>query len=332
MPTTTVLMAVHNAAPFLEDAVASVFNQTFVDFEFLVVDDGSTDNTGAMLAQLTDPRLRVISLVNNVGLVAALNVGIEEARGDLIARMDGDDVCEPRRLELQVEFMQAHPEVVLLGTGFVWIDAGGHVFERVRFPTEDSDLQPQLLNGNQFCHPSVMLRTDIVRRVGGYRSLAGGPAQDYDLWLRMAEQGKIANLAQMLVRYRMHENQTSISKLVKQRRAAHLYLTLARQRRSGAGEDIVAARQASEGHQPEVINALRADYQRWALRFAAIGQKRLAASMLLNAFRLDRTHPAAWLGLWHIIVAEWESSWLGTRLGWYAKRLTRRRVRPSRHG
>ena len=100
MPTTTVLMAVHNAAPFLEDAVASVFNQTFVDFEFLVVDDGSTDNTGAMLAQLTDPRLRVISLENNVGLVAALNVGIEEARGDLIARMDGDDVCEPRRLEL----------------------------------------------------------------------------------------------------------------------------------------------------------------------------------------------------------------------------------------
>lgn len=332
MPTTTVLMAVYNAAPFLEDAVSSVLSQTFVDLELLVVDDGSTDNTCALLSRLTDPRLRVISLASNVGLAAALNIGIEEARGDLIARMDGDDVSEPRRLELQVEYMRAHPEVVLLGTGFVWMDANGHVFERVRFPTEDSVLQPQLLNGNQFCHPSVMLRADIVRRVGGYRSLAGGPAQDYDLWLRMAEQGKIANLAQMLVRYRMHENQTSVSKLVKQRQAAHLYLTLALQRRSGAGEDIVTAKQASEVYQPDVINALRADYQRWALRFAAIGQRRLAVGMLLNAFRLDWTNPAAWLGLGRIIVAEWESSWLGARLGWYAKRFARCRARASRHG
>ena len=329
MPAVTVLMAVHNAAQFLTEAIDSVLRQTFEDFEFLVVDDGSTDATAELLSACTDPRLRVVGLARNGGLAAALNIGVANARSELLARMDGDDISEPQRLERQVTFMREHPEVLLLGTGFVRMDAVGRPVERVQYPTDDAVLQERLLTGNQFCHPSVMMRTPVVRLLGGYRALAGGAAQDYDLWLRIAERGRVANLPEMLVKYRMHESQTSVSKLVRQRQAAHLYKTLALQRRAGLDEDIDAAQRASEPDQPAVVQALRADYQRWALRFAATGRRTLALQMLLNAFRLDRGHPGAWFGLWRIIAAEWESSWLGMRIRWYSKRVAGLRRGPS---
>lgn len=321
MPAVTVLMAVHNAARFLKEAIDSVFDQTFQDFEFLVVDDGSTDTTDAILASYADPRLRVMRLAENGGLAAALNAGIRESRGGLIARMDGDDVCEPRRLERQVVFLRERPDVLLLGTGFVRTDVDGRIFERVQYPTDNAALQERLLDGNQFCHPSVMFRTNVVRRLGGYRALAGGAAQDYDLWLRIAEQGEIANLPEMLVRYRMHESQTSVSKLVKQRQAAHLYLTLALQRRAAGTENIDAAQEATACTQAAVVQALRADYLRWATRFAATGRHGSAIHMLIRAFRLDRKHPGVWFALWRILVGEWESSWPGKRARWYSRRI-----------
>jgi glycosyltransferase involved in cell wall biosynthesis len=321
VPAVTVLMAVHNAAQFLKEAIDSVLNQTFQEFEFLVVNDGSTDATDEILCSYIDPRLRAIRLTENVGLAEALNVGIREARCGLIARMDGDDVCDPRRLAMQVAFLCEHPDVLLLGTGFVRTDADGKPFERVQYPTDDAVLQERLLDGNQFCHPSVMFRTDVARRLGGYRALAGGTAQDYDLWLRIAEQGKIANLPEMLLRYRSHESQTSVSKLVRQRQAAHLYLTLALQRRAGKAEDIDAAQQASDCTQPAVVQALRTDYLRWAERFAATGRRRLAIQMLSSAFRLDYKHPGVWSGLWRILAGEWGSSWPGKRVLWYSKRV-----------
>lgn len=321
MPVVTVLMAVHNAAQFLTEAIDSVLRQTFEDFEFLVVDDGSTDTTDAILASYADPRLRVMRLAENGGLAAALNVGIRESRCDLIARMDGDDVCDPRRLERQVVFLRERPDVLLLGTGFVRTDAAGRAFERVQLPTDDAVLQEWLLDGNQFCHPSVMFRTNVVRQLGGYRALAGGAAQDYDLWLRIAEQGKIANLPDMLVRYRMHESQTSVSKLVKQRQAAHLYLMLALQRRADGAENIDAAQEASDCPQTAVEQALREDYLRWATRFAATGRRWPAMQMLIRAFRLDRKHPGAWFALWRILVGELESSWPGQRARWYSRRI-----------
>lgn len=324
MPEVTVLMAVHNAAPFLREAVDSVLGQTFKDFEFLIIDDGSTDATGELLATYTDTRIRVIRLVENSGLVAALNVGIDESRGDLIARMDGDDICEPRRLELQVAFLRQHPQVLLLGTGFVLIGTDGYPFERVLYPTDDAVLQERLLDGSQFCHPSVMMRPDVVRRLGGYRDVGRGPAEDYDLWLRIAEQGQIANLPEVLLRYRVHEGQTSVSKLVRQRQTAHLYKTLALQRRAGHGEDVEAAQSASNCDQADVVQALRTDYLRWALRFAATGRRGLATRMVLSAYRLDRWHPGPWLGLGRIMVAELESSWFGRRVRWYSRQVAGR--------
>ena len=332
MPAVTVLMAVHNAAPFLKEAIDSILDQTFQDFEFLVVNDGSTDTTDAILSSYTDPRLRVIRLAENVGLAAALNVGISESRCDLIARMDGDDVCDPRRLELQVVFLRECPDVLLLGTGFFRTDVDGRIFERVQYPTDDAVLQERLLAGSQFCHPSVMMRTPVVRLLGGYRALAGGAAQDYDLWLRIAEQGQIANLPDVLLRYRIHEGQVSVSKLVRQRQAAQLYKTLALQRRGGGREDIDAAQRASQCDQADMVRALRADYLRWALRFAATGRRGLAMQMVLSAHRLNRWHPGAWMSLCRIVVAECESSWPVARVHWYAKRVLARLLGRSSRG
>lgn len=332
MPVVTVLMAVHNAAQFLTEAIDSVLRQTFEDFEFLVVDDGSTDTTAALLSACTDARLRVIRRAHNGGLSAALNIGIAEARGDLLARMDGDDVSAPQRLERQVAYMREHPEVLLLGTGCVRMDAAGRPFERIQYPTDAPVLQERLLAGNQFCHPSVMMRTQVVRLLGGYRALAGGAAQDYDLWLRIAEQGEIANLPDVLLRYRIHEGQVSVSKLVRQRQAAQLYRTLALQRRGGGHEDIDAAQRASQCDQGDMVRALRADYLRWALRFAATGRRGLAMQMVLSAHRLNRWHPGAWMSLCRIVVAECESSWPVARVHWYAKRVLARLLGRSSRG
>lgn len=323
-------MAVHDAERYLGEAVESIFGQTFRDFEFLVVDDGSTDATGAILSSYTDPRLRVIRLKNNVGLPAALNAGLREVRTPLIARMDGDDVSDMRRLEFQVAFMGSHPDVVLLGTGFVRIDANGRPFEKVLLPVDHGVLQEQLLMGSQFCHPSVMVRTEVMRAVGGYRALAGGAAQDYDLWLRIAERGRIANLPHVLLRYRMHEGQISVSRLERQRQAANVYRILALQRRAGLAENIDAALQESVPDGADMTRAVSSEYRLRALRFAATGQRRAAMGFLAQSFRLTPTEPKLLACFLRICWGELESSRLGAVLRWYGKKLLS--LQPRRHG
>ena len=330
MPAVSVLMAVHDAERYLKEAVESILDQTFRDFEFLVVDDGSTDATGAILSNYTDSRLRVIRLENNGGLPAALNIGLREACGPLIARMDGDDVSDTRRLELQVAFMHEYPDVLLLGTGFVRIDAAGRPFDKVQLPTEDGVLQGQLLVGSQFCHPSVMVRTDIMRAVGGYRSISGGAAQDYDLWLRIAEHGKIANLQQPLLRYRMHEGQISVGRLERQRQAANIYRTLALQRRSGLGENLDAAQRENASDGADMTRAVSAEYRLRALRFAVVGQRLAAMKFLLESFRLTPADPRVVGCFFRILWGELESSRVGVMLRWYGKKMLALRPRGSR--
>jgi glycosyltransferase involved in cell wall biosynthesis len=310
MPEVTVLMPVHNAAPFLREAVDSVLCQTFDDFELLVIDDGSTDATGELLSGYADRRMRVVRLESNAGLVAALNIGISQARAALIARMDGDDICEPQRLELQVAFMWQHPDVVLLGSGFVRVDTAGRPLQRVVYPKENEVLQEKLLEGSVFCHPSTMMRADVVRQLGGYRDLGGGPAEDYDLWLRISERGQIANLSDVLLRYRVHAGQTSVRKLLSQRQAAYFCKILAMQRRAGQTENLEAAQSMTLLFPQELVQALRADYLRWAETLAAGGHRGLALQMVMGAHRLNRRHPAPWLQFCRIILAEL-SGWAG---------------------
>src|SRR5712671_2127821 len=235
-PAISVIMPVRNGAEWLAEAVASVRAQEFGDFEFLIVDDGSDDGTAAMLSTFAaaDPRIRLLRQAAQ-GIVAALNSAIAEARAPYLARLDADDRARPDRLGKQFAFMQAHPEIGLVGTFAERIDAAGNVIGRLAPPTDPARLARTLERTNPFIHSSVMMRTALVRRIGGYRA-AFGAAEDYDLWLRMAEAGGIANLADYLTQYRWHDSNLSRRDAIRQSFSVRLAQRSAAGRRSSVGD------------------------------------------------------------------------------------------------
>jgi len=215
-PAISVVMSVYNGEEYLAEAVESILAQTFGDFEFIVIDDGSTDGTARMLAEYAarDGRVRVVTQENR-GRPAALNLGMEMAQADLIARMDADDVALPERFERQVKFLEAHREVGLLGTGVEHIGPRGQRLGALIAPTEDREIRETMRRWCAFRHPTVMMRKAAALAAGGYRS-ALRDADDYDLWLRMAERTRMANLPQILLRYRIHPKQVSVSNMAHQ--------------------------------------------------------------------------------------------------------------------
>jgi glycosyltransferase involved in cell wall biosynthesis len=216
-PRVSVVMPVYNAGRYLGPAVESILHQTFGDFELIAVNDGSTDGSLKMLqtAAMHDSRLRIITRENR-GIVATLNDGLAAARGQYIARMDSDDIALPHRLAEQVAWLDAHPEVVVLGTAYDWVDEKARMIERW-FPTTDHDaIERALLTGeNPICHPSVMMRAAAVRAVGGYRP-ESWPPEDLDMWLRMAEVGRLAVMPKVLMQYRVHGGALSNLKIQRQ--------------------------------------------------------------------------------------------------------------------
>lgn len=203
-PDVSVVMAVKDGERYVEKAIRSILGQTFEKFELIVIDDGSSDRTPEILDRFSDPRLRVLTQTNQ-GLAASLNKGVRVARSSLIARMDADDVCEPERLEKQVAFMSDRPEIGLLGAATRVIDEAGKELRTWTPPLDDAQIRNELIQANQFAHPSVMFRKDVFEAVGGYADMPF--AQDYDLWLRMAGVCKLANLPEPLLQRRETEGQ-----------------------------------------------------------------------------------------------------------------------------
>ena len=209
-PRITVAMSVYNNAPYLAAAIESICAQSFADFEFVIVNDGSSDESGAIIDRFaaSDSRIRAIHQPN-AGLIASLNRILDEARGTLIARMDGDDIALPERFARQVAYLDAHPHIGVLGTGCSCIDEQGkpHLY-RFENVVSTEEILDDLKNGPPLCHPSVMMRTEVVRAVGGYhRSYAH--CEDYDLWLRLSERVPLANLPDRLLLYRQSPTQVS---------------------------------------------------------------------------------------------------------------------------
>lgn len=230
-------MPVYNAERYLTEAMDSILAQTFTDFELIVIDDGSTDGSRAILNRYaaTDPRVRMIRRPNT-GLTPALNECLELARGEFIARMDADDVSLPERFELQIDYLRANPDVLLLGGAYDLIDGAGRLLRRVSQPPDDRSLQEICLSGRTpICHPSAMMRTAETLRVGGYDEQFE-VAQDLDLWLRLGEIGKMACLPQTLVKYRMHENSMSEQRQEQQVAEMRLSCELAWRRRGIGGQ------------------------------------------------------------------------------------------------
>jgi glycosyltransferase involved in cell wall biosynthesis len=210
-PLVTVLMSVYNGARFLEEAVESIRNQTFSDFEFLIIDDGSNDASPAILARqaVADRRIRILTQENR-GLIVSLNRGFGEARGELVARMDADDIARPRRLESQVAFLEAHKDITVLGGCADVIDVNGRRSQTVRFPERPDQIRRHMRElGCAVAHPTVLFRLKAVRDAGGLRR-AYRHAEDYDLWLRMVETCDFANLPDIVLSYRRHQGSVSI--------------------------------------------------------------------------------------------------------------------------
>lgn len=206
-PRVSVLMAAYNAAPYVQAAVDSILAQSFTDFELIVIEDGSSDDTPAILAQCAqrDARVRILNLPH-VGLSTALNRGLELARGGLVARMDADDIARPARLAKQVAFMDQHPGVGLCGT---WGELLGPRSRIIwRYAVSDAELRCRQLFETALLHSSVMMRPALVRAAGGYNP-AYRAAEDFDLWVRLAEHTRMANLPEPLLLYRRHAAQVT---------------------------------------------------------------------------------------------------------------------------
>ncbi len=203
-PAVSWLLCTHAANEQLRQAIRSCLNQTFTNFELLVIVNGASANNVAAAARSWsggDSRVRVITTAVR-HLTFSLGLGLHHARAALVARMDGDDLSRPHRLERQVEFMKLHPDVVVLGSAYDLVDSDDLFLETVLPPTENKEIRKALLRGNPLCHPSVMFRRAEVLAAGGY--LGDIYAQDYDLWARLAVNPAIrfANLSEVCLSYR----------------------------------------------------------------------------------------------------------------------------------
>ncbi len=204
----SVIMSVYNGERFLSESIESILNQTFNDFEFIIINDGSTDSTEKILESYNDSRIKV-SNQKNVGLTKSLNKAIKLSNGKYIARMDADDNALPERFQKQVNFLDVHTDIGMIGTYNMVIDEQGKVIEKKRYPVSDNELRIALIRYNPFLHASVMIRKEVFEIVGLYNEnkIRG---QDYELWFRIANHFKLANIQEILMSQRWRGDNISL--------------------------------------------------------------------------------------------------------------------------
>lgn len=208
-PAVSVVMSVYNGAAYMAKAIDSILGQTFTDFEFIIVNDGSTDRTANILAGYKDPRITVIAQ-NNQGLVPALNRAIKKAKAPLIARQDADDYSQPTRLAEQLTYLKENPNTVIIGTSMQVMNNDGKIVHQHHVLLNDPELKQELLVRSPFAHGSVVFRKDAALKAGLYKK-DFWPAEDYEFWLRLSKHGKFANIDEPLYVYR--ENSSGISEV-----------------------------------------------------------------------------------------------------------------------
>lgn len=281
----TVFIPVYNGAQFLAETIDSVLAQTYSDFELLVVDDCSTDRSVEIVRAYADPRIRLECNERNRGRPYTRNRGLELARGEYLAVLDADDVCEPERLAQSVAFLDANPDVAAVGSAATYMDEGGRPLFIERVPTDSEAIRARIFATNCFVHSSVTYRRALVLAIGGYDERLP-VAQDYDLFLRLSVEHQLANLAEPLVRYRIHGGQVSQAKLATQRRladAARVAAFDALRRRGGAGSAVEAPDVSMRGKLLGRRGTLGADCLQWARIYREMGDRVEAARMVARA-------------------------------------------------
>jgi len=200
----SVVMPAYNTEQYISEAIESILNQTFKDFEFIIIDDASTDNTWGIIQKYAKNDNRIIPLKNkeNLKLSKTLNKGIAVSKGKYIVRMDADDISFPDRLEKQVKLMEAKPEVGISGGAMVIMDVSGKVTEERTYHTTDEKIKEKIFRYSPFCHPAIIIRKSVLADSGLYNHYYN-PAEDYELYFRIGLQAKFANLTDKLIKYRV---------------------------------------------------------------------------------------------------------------------------------
>ena len=203
-PLVSVVMSVYNGERYLREAIGSILNQTFRDFEFLMINDGSSDRTAEILKDYNINRIKIIKNERNIGLTKSLNKGLRIARGEYIARQDADDVSAPDRLEKEVNFLETHRDYAVVGTFVKILNEDSEVIGLLDRLTADTQIRKCLGTDNCITHGSTMIRKKCLLNVGFYdESIAR--AQDYELWLRLSEKYRLANIPEYLYMWRKHD-------------------------------------------------------------------------------------------------------------------------------
>jgi glycosyltransferase involved in cell wall biosynthesis len=229
----TVTLPVYNAMPYLRAAVESVLNQSYRDFDFLIIDDGSTDGSADYLRSLRDPRIK-LTVRENRGLGMTLNELFRNSRTEYVARMDADDICEPHRLEKQMAFLRDHGDVVMLGTGIDFV-VGNRIVGGFRPLTEHSEIRQRLVQKRPGVnHPTLVVKRDAWAGVGGYRF--SGAGEDLDFCLRLCDIGRVANLTEALYRYRLGKESLTFKNSAETNRGYAFAVACAKARERGIAE------------------------------------------------------------------------------------------------
>ena len=209
-PIVSVVMVTCDVDRFLAESIESILGQTFRDFEFIIADFGSTDKSKSIISDYAakDRRIKFYE-ISHRSLAKARNAGCLLAQGEYIAVADGDDVSDPNRLQWEVEFLEKYPQVGALGGAGEWIDSAGRSLFIAQHPLDDGEIRSALLTHSVLWHPTALIRNDAFIKVGGYRPVFV-QAEDYDLWLRIAQHFQLANLDRVVLKYRIHPNQISM--------------------------------------------------------------------------------------------------------------------------
>ena len=204
----SVLMPVYNSELYLEDAVQSILDQTYKNFEFIIIDDGSVDNSLAILESFKDNRIKLVKKKNNTGYTSLLNESINYAKYDYLARMDSDDVSNKDRLLKQFKFLEKNKDYSVVGSNIRLINTKGEFIRNGKYPETDEQIKSNLSNFSTFAHPACLIRKKKLIDIGGYRTIFE-PSEDYDLWTRLALNSKMYNIQEYLLDYRVHGKSVS---------------------------------------------------------------------------------------------------------------------------